>query len=215
VHFGTLSFSEIITHVTSWGYWGAAASLFVEGLSIPFPGGTFLLFYGFLSSQGKISLPLAILSASIGYTLAGTFPYYIGKIGGRTLLLNYGPYVGFSNNSFANTEKWFNKFGIHMVAFGRLMFFRNYVSYFAGIARMPALSFYLFTWLGILPWVIYMTLLGYLLGNNWRYALILIDKYSWIGAVAALLLLFLTILFFRSRIHLKIMKFFFKKSEEE
>jgi len=197
-------FSKIVTLFTGWGYWGAALALFVEGLTIPFPGGTFLLIYGFLASQGKISLALAIASASIGYTIAGTFPYFIGKIGGRPLILNYGPYLGFSHRSFITTEKWFNRFGIPAVALGRLLFFRNYVSYFAGMARMPAVQFYFFTWLGILPWVAFMTVLGYVLGNNWRYALKLFDRYSWLGAVLVISIFLLILFLFKSRLREKI-----------
>lgn len=180
-------FAKIIPLISQLGYAGAAGALFMEGLSIPFPGGTFLLIYGFLSSQGEMSLPLAILISSIGYTAATTFPYYIGKIGGRPLLLNYGPYFGMSHKNFNITERWFKKFGAFFVALGRLMFFRNYVSYFAGIAKMPALRFYFYTWIGILPWVAFMTILGYVLGNNWSYALTLLSRYSWIGVLIFLL----------------------------
>ncbi|MBO8167621.1 MAG: DedA family protein [Thermoanaerobacteraceae bacterium] len=165
------------------GYWGIAGALFIEGLSIPFPGGTFLLFYGFLASKGSISLPLAVLSASLGYTVACAFPYWIGRVGGKPILLNYGRYIGFSEKKFKKTEQWFNKFGIPVVAFGRLLFFRNYISYFAGINQMAQLQFYFYTWLGVTPWVIYMVVLGYLLGNNWQYALVLIDRYTWVGSI--------------------------------
>lgn len=178
--------AKIVPFISQLGYAGAAGALFVEGLSIPFPGGTFLLIYGFLASQGKISLPLAIFWASVGYTIAGTFPYLIGKIGGRPLLLNYGHYIGLSHKYFHSTERWFKKFGIPVVAFGRLLFFRNYISYFAGIAKMPTLSFYFYTWIGILPWVAFMTILGYVLGNNWTYAFKLIERYSWVGVVILL-----------------------------
>lgn len=191
---GDFEITKIIPWVAQMGYAGAAGALFVEGLSIPFPGGTFLLLYGFLASQGKISLPLAIFWASIGYTIATTFPYMIGKIGGRPLILNYGPYIGLSHKYFRSTERWFAKFGIPTVAFGRLLFFRNYISYFAGMAKMPTLAFYFYTWLGILPWVTFMTILGYLLGNRWTYGLRLIEQYSWVGAVilfiAALIIYF-------------------------
>ncbi|MGI6677634.1 MAG: DedA family protein [Dehalobacterium sp.] len=179
-------FARIVPFISQFGYAGAAGALFMEGLSIPFPGGTFLLIYGFLASQGQMSLPLAILIASIGYTAATTFPYCIGKIGGRPLVLNYGPYFGLSHKNFNITERWFKKFGAFFVAFGRLMFFRNYVSYFAGIAKMPTLRFYLFTWIGITPWVAFMTILGYVLGNNWSYALTLLERYSWIGVLILL-----------------------------
>jgi len=203
VHFGEFEFAKIIPWAAQWGYLGAAGALFVEGLSIPFPGGTFLLLYGFLASQGKISLPLAIFCASIGYTLAGTFPYLVGKIGGRPLILNYGPYIGFSHKYFKSTERWFHKFGNPTVAFGRLLFFRNYISYFAGIAKMPTFSFYFYTWIGILPWVAFMTILGYLLGNNWSYALRLAERYSWVGVVALVVAVICVYLLIKSRIFQK------------
>jgi len=192
--------AQIIPWISKLGYAGAAGALFVEGLSIPFPGGTILLIYGFLCSQGKLSLPLAIFWASIGYTIAGTFPYLVGKIGGRPLLLNYGPYIGLSRRSFTSTERWFKKFGIPVVAFGRLLFFRNYISYFAGLAKMPTLSFYFFTWIGILPWVAFMTILGYILGNKWMYALKLIERYSWVGIAVLLLLVAAGYLIIKSRL---------------
>ncbi|HHT62103.1 MAG: DedA family protein [Bacillota bacterium] len=198
--------AQIIPWMTKLGYAGAAGALFVEGLSIPFPGGTFLLIYGFLASQGKISLPLAIFWASIGYTVAGTFPYLVGKIGGRPLLLNYGPYVGLSKRNFISTERWFKKFGIPVVALGRLLFFRNYISYFAGMAKMPTLSFYFFTWIGILPWVAFMTILGYILGHNWIYALKLIEKYSWLGVVVLLAMAAAAYLLIKSRLFKKLNK---------
>ncbi|MDD2496704.1 MAG: DedA family protein [Desulfitobacteriaceae bacterium] len=198
---GDIDLARIIPLAAQWGYLGAAGVLFIEGLSIlPFPGGTFLIIYGFLASQGKISLTLAIISASLGYTIAGTLPYWIGKAGGRTLLLNYGRYVGITHNRFRSTEKWFERFGIPLVAFGRLMFFRNYISYFAGIAKMPASRFYFYTWMGIIPWVIYMTLLGYILGNKWRYALELAERYSWVGAGTIAGLIILIYFFFKSRL---------------
>ncbi len=179
-----LDFKQLFMLAKHIGYWGAAAALFIEGLSIPFPGGTFLLFYGFLASQGTVSLFLAILSASVGYTIACSFPYWVGRAGGRPVLLNYGRYIGLSEHKFIRTEKWFEKFGIPVVAFGRLLFFRNYISYFAGMTQMAQPQFYFYTWLGVTPWVIYMVLLGYVLGSNWQYALALIDKYSWLGALA-------------------------------
>ncbi len=183
-----IDFAQLFDLAAKLGYWGAAAALFIEGLTIPFPGGTFLLFYGFLASQGKISLLLAIISASLGYTVACTFPYWIGRVGGRPVLLNYGRYIGFSKKRFRKTEQWFSRFGIPVVAFGRLLFFRNYVSYFAGMTQMAPRRFYFYTWLGVTPWVVYMVVLGYILGRNWRYAMTLVDRYSWIGAVVIALI---------------------------
>lgn len=189
MHWGEQELAKIIPLAVHWGYWGVAASLFMEGLSIPFPGGSFLLFYGYLASQGKMSLLLAILSATTGYTIAGTIPYLIGKIGGRPLIINYGSYIGLSPKIFNTAERFFNKFGKHVVALGRLMFFRNYISYLAGITKMAPTSFYFFTWIGILPWVIYMTVMGYLLGNNWYKALELIEEYRLLGGAIIILLL--------------------------
>ncbi|WP_366921829.1 DedA family protein [Metallumcola ferriviriculae] len=183
MHIWGIDFSQLFDFAAQLGYWGAAAALFIEGLTIPFPGGTFLLFYGFLASQGKTSLLLAISSASLGYTIACTFPYWLGRVGGRPVLLHYGRYIGFSQKRFEETEQWFSKFGVPIVAFGRLLFFRNYVSYFAGLNQMAPQRFYFYTWLGVTPWVIYMVVLGYVLGSNWRYALTLVDRYSWVGAL--------------------------------
>ncbi|GAW91474.1 DedA family protein [Calderihabitans maritimus] len=195
MEFWGIDFSQLFVLATKLGYWGTAAALFIEGLTLPFPGGTFLLFYGFLASQGKISLLPTIISGSLGYTFACTVPYWIGRVGGRPILLSYGRYIGLSGKRFQQAEQWFAKYGMPLVAFGRLLFFRNYVSYLAGMAQMTPQSFYLYTWLGITPWVAYMVMMGYILGNNWKHPMVLVDRYSW-PAAAAIILMILTVAVF-------------------
>lgn len=199
--FWGFNFAKLFPLASQLSYWGVAGSLFLEGLSLPFPGGTFLLLFGVLASQGKISLLLSIVCASLGYTLACTLPFLIGKTGGRRALLNYGPYVGFSNHYFNYTEKWFAKFGAPIVAFGRLLFFRNQISFFAGIAHMPLFRFYLYTWLGITPWVIFMLSLGYFLGDG---AMRIISRYKTFGVLIIIATLGLLFWLYKTKIHGKI-----------
>ncbi|NMA14036.1 MAG: hypothetical protein GX930_02225 [Clostridia bacterium] len=58
--------------------------------------------------------------------------------------------------------------------------------------------------MGIIPWVIYMTLLGYILGNKWRYALELAERYSWMGIGTIAGLIVLAYFFFKSRLWKKL-----------
>ncbi len=197
MHFFGFELANIIPWLVQWGYLGVAGALFIEGLSIPFPGGTILLLYGFLASQGNISMPLTILFASLAYTVASTLPYYIGKIGGRPLILKYGRYFGLSDRYFSKIEYLFSRFGNPVVALCRLMFFRNYISYFAGITKMPPISFYFYTWIGVLPWVAWMSILGYILGNNWPYAFKLIKQYSWLGLIAIAMIAIIAFILFK------------------
>jgi membrane protein DedA with SNARE-associated domain len=45
---------------------------------------------------------------------------------------------------------------------------RTFISLPAGVARMPFMRFTIYTFLGALPWVTALTLLGVWVGDNWE-----------------------------------------------
>jgi membrane protein DedA with SNARE-associated domain len=51
-----------------------------------------------------------------------------------------------------------------------------------------------------------MTILGYILGHNWIYALKLIEKYSWLGVVVLLAMAAAAYLLIKSRLFKKLNK---------
>jgi membrane protein DedA with SNARE-associated domain len=58
----------------------------------------------------------------------------------------------------------------------------------AGIARMPFWKFSLYTFLGSLPWVIFLTYLGVMAGVNWQHLEIYFRRFDWLIIILAVLL---------------------------
>lgn len=122
---------------------------------------------GYLSSKGEMNIVLVVLCGLLGSLLGALVNYYLAIKLGRPLLLRYGKYVVFNEDSLQRMEDFFARHG-HISTFtGRLIpMVRQYISIPAGLARMNLSIFCLYTSLGAGIWVIILTVLGYYIGEN-------------------------------------------------
>ncbi|MGI6552624.1 MAG: DedA family protein [Bacillota bacterium] len=171
---------------------------FLEGAAVPFPGSFILALSGIMVSQGVFNLFTAIAAAISGYLLGALFPYWLGNLGGRPLVLSLTRRFKFSETKLELAQKWFNRYGFIMVAATRPFFLGNYISFIAGMAKMRLLPFLIFTAVGITPWIVFFLYVGIILGVHWQTAVKIFNHYSLIVffAAAVLVLLF----FFRKNI---------------
>ncbi len=111
---------------------------------------------------------LAIAFATVGSVVGALVGYAIGAFGGRPLLDRYGRYVGIGPDDLERADQWFERWGALAVFAGRMVpLVRTFVSYPAGIARMPLGRFVLFSALGSLPWNAALIYAGFLVGENY------------------------------------------------
>ncbi len=157
--------TTLVNLVSTWGYFAIAAGMFLEGLTLPFPGAATVLLAGTLAVRSNLSLSMIAVCAALGYCLGTLIPYYLAKYGGRKLLFKYGRYIFLSTKTLQTAESWFDRYGNWVVCFGRPFFFGNYISYLAGLATMRLNTFLLYTLLGILPWSIVLSALGFYFGR--------------------------------------------------
>jgi membrane protein DedA with SNARE-associated domain len=69
----------------------------------------------------------------------------------------------------ASAEGWFERRGDVAVLLGRCVpLVRTFISLPAGVARMPFGRFTLFTFVGCVPWVVGLTLVGLQVGPAWE-----------------------------------------------
>ncbi len=121
------------------------------------------------------SLPLWVnfiilaLAGSLGSLLGSLLAYWIGYVGGRPLMLKYGKYVLISQHDADKADAFFSRWGTPTAFFSRMLpVVRTYISLPAGITKMNALKFSIYTFLGSLPWCLLLTYLGYQLGKNYE-----------------------------------------------
>jgi membrane protein DedA with SNARE-associated domain len=170
---------EWITNtMTSLGYWGIGLLMFAENLFPPIPSELIMPLAGFTVSQGKMNFALAVIAGVVG-TILGALPwYYAGKLLGeerlKQLADKYGKWITVSSADIDKSTRWFNRYGNNAVLFCRLVpGVRTLISLPAGISNMPIAPFLLYSTLGTTAWVMLLTFLGFMLGDNYE----LVDEY--------------------------------------
>jgi membrane protein DedA with SNARE-associated domain len=155
---------SVLMALSSLGYFGIALGLMIEII----PSEIVLGYGGYLISKGALNYPLAVISGVIGGTIAQLFLYWAGYYGGRPFLERYGKYVLIKKKHIDVAEQWFEKYGAGVIFSARFIpVVRHAISIPAGIAKMSASKFILYTVAAILPWTILFLYLGEVLGKNW------------------------------------------------
>lgn len=160
------------------GYLGIALLMFLENLFPPIPSELIMPLAGFTASKGDMDLTLAIAAGTIG-TILGALPwYYAGKLLSEERLRNladkYGKWITVSGADIDKSNRWFNRHGNKAVFLCRLVpGVRTLISLPAGINNMALLPFLVYSTIGTILWVSFLTFAGYKLGENYA----LVDDY--------------------------------------
>lgn len=150
------------------GYLGVFIFMALESACIPIPSEAILPFGGYLSYIGRLSIIPTILIGTLGGTFGSILAYYLGKLGGRPLVLKYATTLHLSKSSLEKSDEYFSKYGEKIVFYSRLLpIVRTFISLPAGISKMDFKKFTLYTFFGSLIWSILLGYAGYYMGQNW------------------------------------------------
>ena len=182
----------LVQTIGSMGYFGIFALMFLESSFFPFPSEVVMIPAGYLAYKGDMSLGLVLFFGIVGSLAGAWFNYLLASKFGRRFLSKI-----MSKEKVDKLEAFFENHG-HISTFtGRLIpGIRQYISFPAGLAKMNAAKFSLYTILGAGIWVTVLTLLGYFLGANQE----LIHKYlKEITAVTLILVAILIAVYVRAK----------------
>ena len=147
-------------------------AMFLENVIPPIPSEIIMPLGGFFVYQQKLNFFILVFWGLFG-TVLGSLPwYYLGRLVNEKRLSNFidkkGKFLGISNNDFIKSKRWFDKYGVSLVFWGRLLpGIRTLISVPAGIELMPLRKFLIWTTLGSFIWVAFLTYAGYLFGENY------------------------------------------------
>ena len=147
-------------------------AMFLENIVPPIPSEIIMPLGGFFVYQQKLNFYILVICGLLG-TILGSLPwYYLGKLVNEKRLSNFldkkGKYLGISSNDLNKSKRWFDKYGVPLVFWGRLVpGIRTLISVPAGIELMPLRKFLIWTTLGSFIWVVLLTYAGYLFGENY------------------------------------------------
>ena len=159
--------ARIAETMLALGYPGIVILMAIESSFIPFPSELVMPPAGYWIAQGKMSWP-AVLGSGVLGSLSGAYVNYaIACRWGRSFFIRFGRYFLVSSASLDRCDRFFAHHGAIATFVGRLIpQIRQLISLPAGLARMnlPLFSFY--TGLGAGLWVLVLTYLGFLVGQN-------------------------------------------------
>jgi membrane protein DedA with SNARE-associated domain len=191
------------------GYPGVFAALFLENVFPPIPTEGLLPISGIVAAQGKLTYLGVIASAVLGAVLGSLLLYGIGIWADervvRGLVRRYGLLMGITEQQLDLTLSKFRQYGAPIIFFGRwLPVMRSVLSLAAGMSRMRLPTFVLLTTASATVSSSLWVTVGYVLGENWRAVLGLIDQFEpfiilGIGLLLTVIVLLLVRRLIRSR----------------
>ena len=157
-------------------YAGAFFLMALESMIAPVPSEAVMPFVGFLVTDGKWNLWLALLSTSLGSLVGSLLSYWMGAYGGKPLVLKVGKYLLLNRHDLELTERYFNqRQGLLTVFIARFIpVVRHFISTAAGMGKAPLLPFMLVSVIGATLWNGFLLYLGMRLREHWT----VVQKYS-------------------------------------
>jgi membrane protein DedA with SNARE-associated domain len=160
------------------GYVGVGIAMAIESAMIPLPSELILPYAGFLVSDpgqieplthGQWNYWIVVVVATIGNTLGSLVGYGIGAWGGRPFLERYGRYLLIREHEIELAESFFQRYGAATAFFSRLLpIVRTFISFPAGVARMPLGRFIVYSTAGAFLWSMLLVFAGVQLGSRWE-----------------------------------------------
>lgn len=162
-------FSMVSSIILFVGYPGIAFLMTLESIVLPLPSEIILPFAGYLVSEGKMSLWLVVLAATVGSVIGSWIAYEVSRARGRRFLQRYGKYLLLNEKHLLWTEGWFVRYGEKTIFFCRMLpVIRHFISVPAGTSKMHRGQFLAYTFAGAFVWNFALTYVGFLLGKEWH-----------------------------------------------
>ena len=164
--------SEAVETSPTIAYFTICLAMFLENIIPPIPSEIIMPLGGFFVYQQKLNFYILVFWGVFG-TILGSMPwYYLGKLVNEKKLSNFldkrGKYLGITSNDLIKSRRWFDKYGVSLVFWGRLVpGIRTLISVPAGMELMPIKKFLIWTSLGSLIWVTLLTYAGFVFGENY------------------------------------------------
>ncbi|HEY4383967.1 MAG TPA: DedA family protein [Ktedonobacteraceae bacterium] len=153
----------------STGLFGIVLAMAIESCCIPLPSEIVMPLAGAMVAGGTIlkgtnsllALFMVGVAGAVGCLLGSLVAYAIGASGGRPLMLKYGRYILISQHDADRADAFFQRWGNATAFFARLLpVVRTFISLPVGIAKMPLVTFAIYTFLGSLIWSFLLAYVG-------------------------------------------------------
>lgn len=145
--------SVLHRYLLDYGYPILFVVVLLESLGIPGPGQALLITAALLAAHGKLSITAVLITAIVGTTLGGLVGYWIGRKGGRALILRFGRYIRIGEPELDRLEASFASYGMWFVLAARFFeVLRQIQGIVSGTVEMPFRRFFFANLAGGVLW---------------------------------------------------------------
>ncbi len=161
----------IIRLIGEGGYLGIFALMLLETVFPPVPSEVIMTVAGMHAGQGKLALPMVIMSGTAG-AMVGNWIWYIlaravGLVRFKPFIERHGRWLTLDWPSVESGRVLFERFGPMFMAVGRVLpTIRSLISIPGGLVAMPQWRFLLWSTLGTMCWTGALATAGWFLGNR-------------------------------------------------
>jgi len=161
--------------INALGYKSVFLLMTAESMVLPVPAEAVMPFAGFLIASGDFTFWEVVFWSTLGSLTGSLISYFIGKLGGRAVILKWGKYLLLNEADLVKTEEFFKKRGEAAIFASRFIpIIRHLISLPAGLAKMDLFKFSLYTVIGAGLWNVFLAIVGFYLKQGWaqiiRYA---------------------------------------------
>jgi membrane protein DedA with SNARE-associated domain len=190
--------SAVSNLVATYGLVAVFLLMVVESCGVPFPSEVIMPTAGLLAATGHMNLIAAIIVGAVANLIGSLIAYGVAARFGEPVLLGPGRYIGIRPHHLEMADRWFQRYGLVAVLFGRMLpAIRTYISFPAGLARVELTRFAALTFIGALPWCAALAIAGYELGKNYDRVSGPIEKVAIV--IAALVVIVVVVWYVRGR----------------
>lgn len=154
-------------YLQEYGYPVLFLVVLVESFGLPAPGQTLLIMAAMLAAAGHFKLWAVLATVFFAAVIGDGIGWFLGRRGGRRLILRYGRWIGLNRHRFRRLHHYFDAYSGWFVVFARFIDVARQINgLLAGSVKMPFARFLLFNALGAALWVTSWGLGSYYLGRG-------------------------------------------------
>ena len=151
-----------------YGIWAVGVLVLLENIGVPvIPGELALIAGAIYAGTGQLNVVAVGVTAVIAAVVGSEIGYFIGRLGGRALVLRFGRYVFIREHHLDRAERAVDRYGGILVVVARFIVgLRELNGIIAGVTGMRVVTFTIYNVAGAVAWVGTWIGLGYLAGDH-------------------------------------------------
>lgn len=141
-------------YLEEYGYPVLFLVVLLESFGLPAPGQTLLIMAAMLAAAGHFNLWVVLVTVFFAAVIGDCIGWFLGRRGGRRIILRYGRWVGLNRRRFRRLQRYFDAHSAWFVILARFFEVARQINgLLAGSVKMPFLRFLLFNATGAALWV--------------------------------------------------------------